>query len=474
MAAIRKGVELQCSVEKLVFGGKALARVDGFVILLDRALPGQKVRAKVVRKKKSYAEALVLEVLEPSPHTVEPLCSHFGVCGGCRWQDLDYREQLAWKRRHVEECLDSLGEGLDVSVADTVPSPQVVHYRNKMEFTFSAYRWLSAEEIARKDEIYDRSFALGLHVRGHFDRVFDIDDCRLESPEAMQIVGIVRRLAKKSGLPPYSIRDHQGCWRFLVIREGKKTGERLVHLITADHPGVSEAVSALAHELRSLFPHITTFVHSVNRSRAQVAVGEESRVFWGPGAIEERLGNLRFRISAHSFFQTNPLAAERLYETVKDFAGLTGTETVWDLYCGTGSIALYLAEGAKRVAGFEVVEAAVEDAYRNAALNEISNCVFRVGDLKDVIRDPAIRRSGIGHPDVVVTDPPRAGMHPKVIRALLELLPRRIVAVSCNPSTLARDLAMLASHYRVRKVQPFDMFPHTPHIECVVQLDRSS
>ncbi|MBC7357940.1 MAG: 23S rRNA (uracil(1939)-C(5))-methyltransferase RlmD [Desulfacinum sp.] len=474
MTSFKKGTELTCSVEKLAFGGKGVARVDGFVVFLDRALPGQKVRARIVKKRKSYAEAVVLDVLEPSPHQVEPVCAHFGVCGGCRWQDLDYGQQLVWKRRHVEECLEHLGDVLETPVGEVVPSPRTTCYRNKMEFTFSGYRWLSPEEIARKEEAFDRSFALGLHVRGHFDRVFDIGDCRLESPEAMAIVEAVRDFTRRSGLPPYSIREHRGCWRFLVIREGKRTGQRLVHVITGDFPGAEKAVDSLAEFLRESGPHITTLVHSVNRTRAQVAQGDEERVLWGPGAIEEELGNLRFRISAQSFFQTNPLAAENLYGTARDFAGLTGAETVWDLYCGTGSIALFVAGHARKVAGFEVVESAIQDAYRNAALNKVDNCVFRVGDLKDVIRDPAVRGPGVALPDVVITDPPRAGMHPNVIKALLELAPRRIVAVSCNPATLARDLALLSERYRVCRVQPFDLFPHTPHIECVVQLDRKA
>ncbi|SMC21310.1 23S rRNA m(5)U-1939 methyltransferase [Desulfacinum hydrothermale DSM 13146] len=474
MATLRKGTELDCSVDKLAFGGRAVARVDGFVVFLDRALPGQKVRARVVKKRKNYAEAVVLEVLEASPHQVEPLCTHFGVCGGCRWQDLDYGEQLAWKRRHVQECLEHLGDVLEAPVGEVVPSPRTECYRNKMEFTFSGYRWLSPEEIARKDETFDRSFALGLHVRGHFDRVFDIGDCRLQSPEAMDIVAAVRDFARGSGLPPYSIREHRGCWRFLVIREGKRTGQRLVHLITGDVPGAEEAVDSLGDFLRETFPHITTCIHSVNRTRAQVAQGDDERILWGPGVIEEQLGDLRFRISAQSFFQTNPMAAEHLYQTALDFAGLEGSETVWDLYCGTGSIALFVARHARKVAGFEVVESAIEDAYRNAALNDVDNCVFRVGDLKDVIRDPALRGPGVDLPDVVITDPPRAGMHPHVVQALLELAPQRIVAVSCNPATLARDLALLLPKYRVCRVQPFDLFPHTPHVECVVQLDRKS
>lgn len=471
MELLRKGSELELRVEQLVFGGSALSRLDGFVVLMDRALPGQKVQVRIVKKKSNYAEAQVMRILEPSPHQVPPACAHFGLCGGCLWQDLDYAQQLAWKHRHVSECLSHLPDGLHGPIEEVTPSPVIYGYRNKMEFTFSTRRWLSSDEVARADVAYDRSCALGLHVRGRFDRVFDVHDCLLESPEAMAVVDVVRRGARESGLPPYDIRTHQGVWRFVVVREAMRTGQRLVHLITADAPGVDRAAERIARMLEDQGPPLTTFVHSINRTRAQVAQGEDSRVLWGPGVIEECIGPLRFGISAHSFFQTNTLGAERLYEAARESAGLTGAETVWDLYCGIGSIALSLASQARKVTGFELVEEAVADAYRNAALNNVENCRFFAGDLKDVLRRTP--RDILGEPpDVIVTDPPRSGMHPKVVKALLELAPRRIVMVSCNPSTLARDLSVLANSYIVCSVLPFDLFPHTPHIECVVRLDR--
>lgn len=471
MEGLRKGSELELLVDKLVFGGRALSRLDGFVVLMDRALPGQKVHVRIVKKKANYAEAQVIRVVEPSPHQIPPACSHFGVCGGCLWQDLDYAEQLLWKHRHVVECLSGLPEELQSPIGDVTPSPALYEYRNKMEFTFSAHRWLSSAEVARTDTAYDRSFALGLHVRGRFDRVFDVHDCRLESPEAMAVVDVVRQGARESGLAPYHIRTHQGVWRFVVVREAKKTGQRLVHLITADGPETERAVERIGRLLECHGPPVTTFVHSINRTRAHVAQGEDARVLWGSGAIEEHVGTLRFHISAQSFFQTNTLGAERLYEAVRESAGLTGSETVWDLYCGTGSIALSLASQARKVTGFELIEDAVADAYRNAALNGVENCRFFAGDLKDILQHTPRDLLG-GAPDVIVTDPPRSGMHPKVVKALLELAPRRIVAVSCNPSTLARDLTALAQAYTVHSVRPFDLFPHTPHIECVVRLDR--
>jgi 23S rRNA (uracil1939-C5)-methyltransferase len=469
---IRKGGEVVLPIEKLAFGGKGITRLDGFVVFTDRALPGQKVLARVTRKRRQYAEARVIEILSQSPHVVEPFCPHFGICGGCTWQDLAYEQQLHWKRRHVLESLEHLAGIEEALVEPTMPSHQTQWYRNKMEYTFSARRWLLPQEIASKDTPYNKSFALGLHVRGCFDRVFDVETCFLQSPLSVQILRETREWCKKSGLPAYSIGNHEGLWRFLVIREGKHTQQTLVHILTSDQFDHERAVNGLAGHLIGLFPQITTLVHSVSRKKAQVAFGDSSRNIVGPGFIEERFGSLRFRISAHSFFQTNPHGAEKLYETVNHFGEFTGKETVWDLYCGTGSIALFIASQVRRIVGFEVVEDAIKDAYDNCRLNDIGNCSFHAGDLKDVIKG---MEGGTGHggaPDVVITDPPRSGMHPHVVKALMELAPRRIIAVSCNPATLARDLAVLLDLYEIQKVQPFDLFPHTPHIECVVKLEK--
>ncbi|GLI34350.1 23S rRNA (uracil(1939)-C(5))-methyltransferase RlmD [Desulforhabdus amnigena] len=472
MDLIRKGAEIELVVEKLAFGGKAVARVDGFVIFLEHALPGQRVLARVNRKKRQYAEAQVLGILSQSSDYVEPFCPHFGVCGGCRWQDLSYAEQLRWKRVHVLESIEHLAGVEEAVVEPTTPSPEQRHYRNKMEFTFSDRRWLSPQEIALKEVEYSKSFALGLHVRGFFDKVFNVENCFLQSHLASAILKETREWCRKSGLPAYSVKDHQGFWRFLVIRETKRTDQLLVHLLTTPQEENEKIVDALAAYLLDRFPAITTFVHSVTQKKAQVAFGDSSRVVSGPGFIEEEIGSLRFRISAHSFFQTNPSAAEKLYEAVARLGDFKGHETVWDLYCGTGSIALFIASRVGRVVGFEVVEDAIRDAYMNCELNGIDNCSFLSGDLKDVIKEAQQSVQEGGLPDVVITDPPRAGMHPNVVKALLELAPKRIITVSCNPSTLARDLTYFLDRYEIQKIQPFDLFPHTPHIECVVRLER--
>jgi 23S rRNA (uracil1939-C5)-methyltransferase len=471
MQPIRKGAEIDLEVSRLAFGGNAIAHLDGLVVFLEQGIPGQKVRARITRRKSHYAEGHVLEVLSRAPGELAPFCPHFGVCGGCRWQNLAYAEQVAWKQRHLVECLERLG-GLEAArVEVAMASRDQMWYRNKMEFTFSSRRWLSPTDIA-SGEVLDRTFALGLHARGHFDRVFDVEACFLESEAAVAIVKGAREWAKRSGLRPYNTKDHQGFWRFLVVREGKATAQRMVHVLTAGHRDAEKAADGLGAHLREHVGEITTVVHSVSRKKAQVAVGDVSRTILGPGFIEEALEGLRFRISAHSFFQTNTSGALRLYEVVRHLADFKGNETVWDLYCGTGSITLFIASRVHRVIGFELVQEAIDDAFVNCTLNGIDNCSFRAGDLKDLIQEAARTPKIYGTPDVIITDPPRAGMHPHVIKALLDVLPTQIIAVSCNPATLARDLALLQECYAVETVQPVDLFPHTPHIECVVKLVR--
>ncbi len=467
MKDISKGTEIELQVEKLAFGGKAVAKVGGFVVFLEHAVPGQTVKALITKKKRNYADARVMETLCQSPDYRPPVCPHFGICGGCIWQDISYEAQLFWKRAHVIECLGHIAGEAETEVAPIVASPETVHYRNKMEFTFSERRWLLAEELDRQWE-RESLFALGLHVRGLFDKVCNIDGCVLQSEQASAILRTVRQWALETGLPAYSIRAHQGFWRFLVIREAKSTGQSLVHLITSGTPRSDQISDRLADRLRTEFPQVTTFVHSINDKKSQVATGDSSRILFGPGFIEERLGDLRFRISAHSFFQTNTPGALNLYETVLRLGAFEGTENVWDLYCGTGSIGLYIASRVKSVVGIELVEDAIRDAEENCRINNVGNCLFLAGDLKDMIG----KASAMGRPDIVIVDPPRAGMHPKVVRTLLEILPNRIIAVSCNPASMARDAALLIDAYDIKEVQPIDLFPHTPHVECVIRFDR--
>ena len=472
MNDVRKGAELDLKVEKLAFGGKALAHHDGLVIFMDHALPGQRVRVKLTKRKKQFAEGYVQECLSQSPHYTEPFCPHFGVCGGCSWQDLQYEEQLRWKRQHVLESLEHLAGVGEATVHPTVASPATTGYRNKMEFTFSNRCWV--EQLPRD---YDRasrpdSLALGLHARRSFEAVVNLDQCFLESPLAIEILKEVRGWCGDTRVPAYSTRTHEGFWRFLVIREGKRTNQLMVHLLTSSQGNQGVLVEGLADHLQSRFPGISTVVHSITDRKAQIASGDLTRHLSGLGFIEDRLGPLKFRISPHSFFQTNTLAAEQLYQAILEAGDFNGRETVWDLYCGTGSIALFIAAHVKQVVGFEVSEEAISDAYDNCALNGIDNCSFVSGDLKDVLRQVNGSVPGYRSPDVVITDPPRAGLHPRVLKALLDMAPPRIIAVSCNPATLARDLVVLLQQYEIEFLQPFDLFPHTPHIECLVKLKK--
>ena len=470
--SLSKGAEVDLCIEKLAFGGKALGRVDGFVVFVDHAVPGQRVRVRITRKKSRFAEAEVVQLLTQSPAYAPPFCPHFGLCGGCQWQDVAYEEQLHWKKIQVQECLQHLAGLTPGDILPPVASPDQRYYRNKMEFTFAPRPWLQSFDPGARNRADGGAVALGLHVGAAFDRIFNLEHCFLQSPQSTAMVQEVRRWCGHSGLAAYNTHTHRGFWRFLVVREGKRTAQTLVHLITTDQ-GDPAAVEALAAHLVARFPAITSLVHSRRQTKAQVAIGESSRTLWGPGYIEEQLGDLRLRISANSFLQTNTAAAEGLYNAISRLGEFSGDETVWDLYCGAGSIALHLASQVRRVVGFELVPAAVNDAYTNSRLNGLENCQFLAGDLKERLRETL--RAG-GHPqprpDVVITDPPRTGMHPQVVQALREIAPRRIIYVSCNPATLARDLALLQDHYDILPIQPFDLFPHTAHIECVARLDR--
>ncbi len=465
-----KGVELDLFIEKMAFGGKALGRVDGFVIFVDHAIPGQKVRVQITRKRSQFAEAKVVELLEQSLAYRAPFCPHFGLCGGCQWQDLAYEEQLHWKRTHVQECLQHLAGLRPGIILPTVASPQQRGYRNKMEFTFAPRSWVSSDDRLAGEPSHGSGCALGLHVRASPNRIFDLENCFLQSTQTPAIVQEVRRWCGTSGLPAYNPKTQRGFWRYLVLREGKRTGQILVQIITS-HQGDPTWVKVLAKHLKDHFPGITTLVHSRSRKKARVASWEVSHTLLGPGYIEEQIGELRLRLSVHSFLQANTYAAEGLYRAIKGLGEFTGQETVWDLYCGAGSIGLSLASQVRQVVGFELVTEAVTDAFVNSRLNGLSNCYFLAGDLKGRIQE-TMRTGSKSLPDIVITDPPRAGMHPEVVKALQELSPQRIIYVSCNPATLARDLSLLKDQYEVLTIQPFDFFPHTSHIECVVCLAR--
>jgi len=459
---VKKGLELEVSVADLAFGGRGFVKVDGLAVFVDQAVPGDRAVIRIVKKKKTFAEARVVELLEPSPLRVQPRCRYSGYCGGCKWQFLDYRRQLEFKRQHVVESLAHLALLQDVPVHPTLPSEKVFGYRNKMEFSCTDRRWLMPEELGNPEIKMD--FGLGLHVPGTFNKVLDIDTCHLHPEEGNAIRNAVKAYMRTSGQPAYGLRSHKGFWRFLMLRHSVDRNTWMVNVVTAaeDRP----VLDPLAAMLREKFPSVSAVVNNVTTRKAGVATGEYEVHLAGDRTLKDRIGKYEFEISANSFFQTNTRGAHTLYETARQYAGLTGTETVLDLYCGTGTIAICLADRARSVVGMEIVESAIVDARRNCERNGIDNCHFLLGDIRQLLSAHA------GRPDVLIIDPPRSGMHKDVVKKVLDIGAPRIVYVSCNPATLARDIALLKETYQVAEVQPVDMFPHTFHIEAVARLDR--
>ncbi|MBT8399465.1 MAG: 23S rRNA (uracil(1939)-C(5))-methyltransferase RlmD [Rhodothermia bacterium] len=462
---LAKGTTHRVSIEKFADKGKSIARIDGMVVFVSGAVPGDEAEISIRRTRKKFAEAEIERLVRPSELRTDPECRYFGWCGGCKWQHVDYQAQLKAKRDSVREAFQHAG-GFDDPVVQTVlPAEQTYFYRNKMEFSFSANRWLTRKEI-ESGKRFDKDFALGLHAPGQFAKVIDIHECHLQSHESVQIVNLVRDLARTQGWDPWDARKSRGLLRHLVIREGKKTGERMINLVLSRFE--EEVVDAITECLRSAPSAVTTFVVTINDTPAQTAIGDESHVVFGPGYITDRIGGYSFQIGPQSFFQTNTIQAEKLYEVAREYASLSGSECVYDVYCGAGTIGIYLAGEAARVVGLELVPEAVRDARTNATLNEVSNCNFVQGDVLGTLNNDF--REKHGQPDVIILDPPRAGLHPKVVKRVAALGSPRIVYVSCNPQTQARDIAMMEGAYRIDALQPVDLFPHTDHIENVAQL----
>ncbi|MFQ5929995.1 MAG: 23S rRNA (uracil(1939)-C(5))-methyltransferase RlmD [Acidobacteriota bacterium] len=462
---LSKGQVIDLEIDSAAYQGSGVARFDEFVVFVKNAVPGDRVQARVIKKKRHYAEAVIEELIKPSAHRLEPRCKYFGTCGGCSWQNVNYQQQLIFKHKQVEETFSHLGGLGSVKVCSTLPSPDIYYYRNKMEFSFGTNRWLTQEEIESGREV-QKGFALGLHIPKRWDKILDLDVCYLQSPLSAEIVNEVRKIALGKGWSAYDPLSHKGYLRNLVIRTGSNTGEIMVSLVTSRSE--PQRVRLLTQVLLKAFPEITTVVNSINSSRSPVAYGTEEIVYHGKGTITDRIAHLVFMITPDAFFQPNTAQAETLCRLVKEFARLDGDQTVYDLYSGSGSFALFLSDRVKKVVAVESHERAVESACKNAAANKIENCVFRRGDVREALTSPFV--ANYGRPDVLVADPPRAGMHKDVCRAILALAPERVVYVSCNPATQARDLKILCQQYEIEAIQPVDMFPHTYHIENVVAL----
>jgi 23S rRNA (uracil1939-C5)-methyltransferase len=457
---IKKGQSLEVEISNIAYGGKGLVRINGLAVFVDQAVPGDHALIRITRKKKNHAEARVLELTKQSPDRITPPCVYSGFCGGCKWQFLDYAIQLKYKRQHVRESLEHIGQLKNVPVHPTLPSPLTFGYRNKMEFTCTDRRWLTPAELQQND--IEKGFGIGLHVPGTYFKVFDTQKCLLQPDLGNDLLGDVRQFMISSGWPAYGLHSHEGFWRFLMLRHSVALDRWMVNIVTAtrDHA----AVQPLADVLTKKYSQVSAVIQNVTSRKAGVTTGEFEHTLAGESTLTDRIGAFRFEISANSFFQTNTAGAVKLYDTVKRYAQLDGSETVVDLYSGTGTIPIILSESAREIIGLEVATSAIADAERNCQINRVQNCRFIAGDIRKTL--PTITKA----PDVLVIDPPRAGMHKDVVKQVLALSPDRIVYVSCNPSTLARDLYLLNEAYQVREVQPVDLFPHTYHIESVARL----
>lgn len=454
----------QVRVSDYAAEGKSLARVDGKVIFMEGVVPGDLVDVRLLKNKKDWAEGMVLKIHEYSAERVQPFCSHFGVCGGCQWQMLPYEKQLQYKSKQVADVLQRIGKVALPPIQPILGAAGTRHYRNKIEYTFGNKRFLTKEEIS-DETINGQQDVAGFHAKGFFDKVVDIDTCYLQAEPTNAIRLFVKQLAIEKGWPFYDIRNHTGFLRTMQVRLCE-TGELMVNIMVGeDDP---EKIKSLMEAVLKQFPAITTLLYTVNTKWNDSLFDLEPVTYHGKGYVIEKLENFSFKIGPKSFFQTNTKQGEELYKVTREFAELSGTETVYDLYCGTGSIGIFVSEKAKKIIGVEMVEAAIADAKENAELNNLSSTAFFAGDVIDICNDEFF--AAHGRPDVIITDPPRAGMHEKLVRKILDMEAPTVVYVSCNPATQARDLLLLDEKYAVTKVQPVDMFPHTHHIENVVQL----
>ncbi len=456
-------------IESLAFEGKGIARVGGKVAFVRYAVPGDLVEIEITKDKKSFAEGKIVRIIEPSAIRIAPRCNHFGICGGCSFQNIPYEKQLEWKRKFVTDAFEKIAKVEDVEIKQALPSPLVYGYRNKMEFSFASSRWLSEEEIHSGDAIPNKGkhFALGFHIPERFDKVVNINACHLQDERGNEIINNIRRKALEIEVPAYNLRNHKGFLRNVIVRYSFTNGEVLVNLVTTSQIG--EIEQRFLEWFRVYFAEsqfVHHLVHTTNDSYSPTPMGN-TEIIKGTGYLFEEVGDVVFRISPFSFFQVNTLQANNLIKKTLEFASFED-KIVWDLYSGAGTFSLSLAKYARMVVGVESVPSAVEDARYNAELNKIDNVIFVIKDLhkKKILEE----LTELPKPDVVVVDPPRTGIHKNLLNALLEIRPERIVYVSCNPATQARDCGELSSLYKIVEVQPIDMFPHTYHIESVALL----
>lgn len=464
--ALKKGTEVTLTIEGAAFKGKGVGKLDGMAVFVNGTAPGDTVKARIIKKKKNYCEGKLLEITEPSPDRITPLCQHAAVCGGCSWQHLPYQKQVEYKGRQVADHIKRIAELPETPVLDALDCENPFYYRNKMEYSFSTRRWLTEEEIKSDTFVDDSGFAAGLHAPGRFDKILNLNECHLQRKESFEILDFVRNYCLEHNIPAFDALTHEGFMRHLMIRTAHHTDDFMVILVT--YQDDEELVNKLSAELLERFPIITTIVNNINDTRSPTSVGRIEKIIHGPGYIVDHIGKHTFKIHPNAFFQTNTLQAERLYEIARNYADLKDDDVVYDLYCGVGTLSLFMSEKASKVVGIELVDVAVENARFNAKENQVENVSFIKGDMKDVFTRDIVEQ--FGPPDVLITDPPRAGMHPDVVQRLKELKVPRMVYVSCDSSTMARDLKELSEVYEVCEVQPVDMFPQTYHVEAVAKL----
>jgi 23S rRNA (uracil1939-C5)-methyltransferase len=467
---------IQLKVERYAFEGKGIARIDSelnpeisdtdsFIVFVNGAYPGDKVSAKIKKIKKSYAEAVVEEILTPSFNRVQPRCKYFGTCGGCKQQDLDYLQQIAYKQEQVEDIFKHNSGLSDYKIQKILPSENVFFYRNKMEFSFSDMQWLTEKELGIE---LRKNFVLGLHVPNVYDKILDIDECFLQSELSSRILNFTRDFFMQRQCTIYSTKTHTGYLRNLVIRQAQNTKDLMINLVTSEEN--ETLLKEYVSEITNKFPVLTTIVNNINKKKSSVAVGDYEIVYHGSGYIYDKIGDYKFRISPNSFFQTNTLQAEKLYAVALEFAELTGEEIIYDLYSGAGTIGIYISKFSKEVYGFEAVESSIYDAKENLEINKVENVKFIQADL---YKSFLPFKKTLPKPDVIILDPPRNGMHKNTVEDVLQLSPEKIVYVSCNPTTQLRDIKLFVEGgYKLVKIRPVDMFPHTFHIENVALLKK--
>ncbi|MCX6150468.1 MAG: 23S rRNA (uracil(1939)-C(5))-methyltransferase RlmD [Ignavibacteriales bacterium] len=481
---MKKGELLELEISKYAFEGKGIARIDlennkpfsvedtqekkNFVIFVNGSYPGDKVIAKIIKVKSSYAEAKIENILSPSPERIIAECKHFGICGGCKQQDLNYLTQLKYKQEQVKDIFDRLGGFENYEMLTVVPSKKQFFYRNKLEFSFADKKWLTNLDMERI--IPDNNFALGFHVPRIFNKVLDIESCHLQSEESNQILNFTREFFKTRNSTIYSTYTHSGYLRNLVVKQSRTTNDLMVNLVTSEEN--DDLIEEYTKSIIKRIPEITTVVNNISTKKAAIALGDYEKIFFGNGFIYDSIGKYKFRISPNSFFQTNTLQAENLYQTTLDFTELAGSEIVYDLYSGSGTISIFISDNCKKVFAFEMIDSSIADAQENSKLNNTKNVQFISADLNKSFLGIA-KEKELPKPDTIIIDPPRTGMNPATVNDVIELNPKRIVYVSCNPTTQVRDLKLFESAgYKLLKIKPVDMFPHTYHIENVALMEK--